>query len=260
MKERALALGIPVLQPERLTRAAVAQIAALRPDALVWAAYGNIVPASLIDAVSGRAVNVHASLLPRWRGATPIAHAILAGDAETGVTLMGGTALLDAGPILAHERVPIAPGEDAGTLEARLAQLGAALLERELPRHLRGQLRPVLQDAARVTWAPKLDPTEGSLDFARPADELAQRVRAFTPEPGAYTTFAGQRLGVTRASVTGGAPKEHGAVEIRGGIPHVAAGAGWLRLDEVTPAGKRTMSGAEWARGQRALDGARLPS
>ena len=260
VKQRAVAAGLGVLQPPRLRRDAVAPLVDLRPDALVWAAYGNRIPPSLIDAVHGRAANVHASLLPRWRGAAPIAHAILAGDAETGVTLMEGTADLDAGPILAQERTLVAPDETTGDLTPRLAALGAALLERELVRYLAGDLRPTPQDPARVTWAPKLEAADGALDLARPAEELARRVRAFTPDPGAFTTVRGQRLVVTRASVTGGSPTEHGAIELRGGVPHVAAGAGWLRLDQLRPAGRRTMSGAEWARGVRDLDGATLPS
>ncbi|HEY6957362.1 MAG TPA: methionyl-tRNA formyltransferase [Candidatus Limnocylindria bacterium] len=260
VKERALAAGLTVVQPERLRRTDVASLVERRPDALVWAAYGNLIPAALIDAVGGRAVNVHASLLPRWRGAAPIANAILAGDAETGVTLMEGIPELDAGPILAQERTTIGSDETAADLTSRLAALGAGLLERELSRYLAGALPRTPQDATRVTWAPKLDPADGQLDFARPAEELARRVRAFTPDPGAFTTFRAQRLAVTGVSVTGGSPKEHGVLQLRGGVPHVAAGAGWLRLDEVRPAGKRTMSGAEWARGARGLDGARLPS
>jgi methionyl-tRNA formyltransferase len=260
VKERAVALGIPVLQPERLRRAAVAQIVALRPDALVWAAYGNLIPGALIDAVKGRAVNVHASVLPRWRGAAPVQRAIIAGDRDTGVTLMEGTAALDAGPVLAVERTPIGDDETAGELTARLASLGAALLERELPRYLRGELHPRPQDDAHATWAPKLVSADGLLDLARPAEDLARQVRGCCPDPGAFTTYRGQRVVVARASVTGGAPKEHGVVELRGGVPHVASGAGWLRLDEVRPAGKRTMSGADWARGVRDLGGARLPS
>lgn len=260
VKERAVALGLPVLQPARLVRAAVAQIVTLRPGALVWAAYGNLIPGALIDAVRGRAVNVHASLLPRWRGAAPVAHAIFAGDAETGVTLMEGTAELDAGPILSVERTKIAPTETAGELTLRLAGMGAALLERDLPRYLSGEIHPRPQDAPSATWAPKLTGADGILDFVRPADELARRVRGCSPEPGSFTTYRGVRLVVTRASVTGGSPKEHGVVQLRDGVPHVAAGAGWLRLDEVRPAGKRTMSGADWARGVRGLDGATLPS
>jgi len=260
VKARALGLGLPVLQPARIDEAALREIVSLRPELLVWAAYGNRIPRALLASVNGRAVNVHASLLPRWRGAAPIAHAILAGDRETGITLMEGTAALDEGPILAQERTAIDEAESAGDLTRRLAALGADLLERELPRYIAGELRGTTQDGQRATLAPKLTTREGELDFARPADELARRVRAFTPEPGAWTTFRGERLVVAGASVSGGTPKEHGVLEIHDGRPEVAAGAGWLRLDEVRPAGKRTMTGADWARGLRGSEGSRLPS
>jgi methionyl-tRNA formyltransferase len=214
----------------------------------------------VIDAVDGRAVNVHASLLPRWRGASPIAQAILAGDRETGVTLMQGTASLDRGLVIATAVTPIDADETAGALTERLARLGGALLERELPAYLAESTQPVAQDEALATWAPKLTTADGELRFTDPAEALARRVRAMTPEPGAWTTFNGQRLGVLRASVAGGRGAQHGTFEIRDGAPHVAAGAGWLRLDEVKPAGKRAMSGADWARGLRLGAEARLPS
>lgn len=251
VKVAARALGVPIQQPARLDDSALAAIAALRPELLVWAAYGNRIPKKLLQSVSGRALNVHASLLPRWRGAAPVAHAILSGDAETGVTLMEGVAELDAGPILAQSRTKISAAESRGELEARLALMGGELLERELARYLAGKLVRRPQDVRAVTLAPKLEPRGGALDFARPADELVRVVRAYTPDPGAFTTVAGQRIGVLRASVAGGHGVEHGAFEIRQGAPHVAAGAGWLRLDEVKPAGKRAMTGAEWARGLR---------
>jgi len=154
----------------------------------------------ILDDVEGRAVNVHASLLPRWRGAAPIAHAILAGDRETGITLMAGTAELDAGAILAARRTPIAPDEDAGALTVRLAAIGGALLKDELPGYLAGHLVAWPQDPAGVTWAPKLTSAAGHLDLSEPAEALARRVRAMTPEPGAWTTFRGQRLLVLRAA------------------------------------------------------------
>ena len=261
VKNVAFALGYPVRQPARLDEQEIAGLLALRPELLVWSAYGNKIPKAMIAAVGGRAVNVHASLLPRWRGAAPIAHAILAGDVETGATLMEGTADLDAGPILAQSRTKIGASETRGELEKRLAEVGGELLERELPRYLRGQLVRRPQDLKQVTHAPKLDPKEGELDFAKPAEELARRVRAYNPDPGAFTTFRGQRVGVLRASVAGGSGVEHGTIEVRNGVPHVAAGAGWLRLDEVKPAGKRAMGGADWARGLRDLQaGDRLPS
>jgi methionyl-tRNA formyltransferase len=252
VKVAALAMGLPVRQPVRLDEKEVAAILALRPELLVWSAYGNKIPKSLIAAVGGRALNVHASLLPRWRGAAPIAHAILAGDPETGVTLMEGTAELDAGPILAEARTKIG-GETKGELEERLAKLGGELLEREMPRYLGGKLVRRPQDQKQITFAPKLDPREGELDLARPAEDLVRRVRAYTPDPGAFVTFRGQRIGVLKASVVGGRGVDHGTFAIRDGVPHLATGAGWLRLSEVKPAGKRAMSGADWIRGVRDL-------
>jgi methionyl-tRNA formyltransferase len=252
VKVAARALGLPVRQPARLDEKEVAAILALRPELLVWSAYGNKIPKALLAAVSGRALNVHASLLPRWRGAAPIAHAILAGDPETGVTLMEGTAELDAGPILAQTRTKIGD-ETRAELEVRLAKLGAELLEREMPRYLTGKLVRRPQDVRQMTLAPKLEPRLGELDLTRPAEELVRRVRAYTPEPGAFVTFRGQRIGVLEATAAGGRGVEHGAFEVRGGVPHVAARAGWLRLDQVKPAGKRAMSGADWARGLRDL-------
>lgn len=260
MKERAAALGVPVLQPARLRGEGLRAVAARRPDVLVWAAYGHLVPAALIEDVGGRAVNVHPSLLPRWRGADPVAHAILAGDRETGVTLMRGTSDLDAGPLIAQEVAAIESGETAAELEARLAGLGGALLQRELPRYLRGEIAVRPQPDAGVTWAPRLDPARGELDPRRPADELARVVRAYSPDPGAYTFYHGTRIRVLRASVAGGSPAEHGTLTVGAGIPQVATGAGWLRLEEVQPAGKRAMSGADWARGLRDRAGARIPS
>ena len=250
VKVAARALGLAVRQPARLDETELAAILALRPEVLVWSAYGNKIPKALLAAVSGRALNVHASLLPRWRGAAPIARAILAGDPETGVTLMEGTAELDAGPILAQTRTKIGD-ETRGELEERLAKLGGELLEREMPAYLAGKLVRKPQDLKKVTLAPKLAPREGELDLARPAEELVRRVRAYTPDPGAFVTFRGQRIGVLRAAVAGGRGTDHGAFEIRDAKPHVAAGAGWLRLEEVKPAGKRAMSGAEWGRGLR---------
>jgi methionyl-tRNA formyltransferase len=252
VKVAARAMGLAVRQPARLDEKEVAALLALRPELLVWSAYGNRIPKSLLAAVGGRALNVHASLLPRWRGAAPIAHAILAGDPETGVTLMEGTAELDAGPILAQARTKIG-GETKGELEERLATLGGELLEREMSRYLAGKLVRRPQDPKHVTFAPKLEPREGELDPARPAEELWRRVRAYTPDPGAFVTFRGQRIGVLRATVAGGRGGENGTFEVREGTPHLAAGAGWLRFDEVKPAGKRAMSGAEWARGLRDL-------
>jgi methionyl-tRNA formyltransferase len=270
VKEKAREHGVRVIQPEPLpgdgprwkTSAMWDEVLHLHPDALVWAAYGGIVPKRIIDAVHGRAVNVHPSILPRWRGADPVAHAILAGDEAVGVTLMEGTAELDAGPIVT-QRMHTLVGQErmtSGEIERFLAQHGGRLLEESLVDYLRGKLKPRLQDERRATWAPKLDPKQGELDFARTADELARVVRAYSPDPGAYTSFRGSRFIVLRASVAEGANAPSGTLDVKGGIPAVATGRGWLLLDEVKPAGKRAMTGAEWARGLRDVEGARLPS
>lgn len=258
--QRATERGLPVLRPARLRGDGLDAVLALRPEVLVWAAYGNLIPGALLEAVAGRAVNVHASLLPRWRGAAPVAHAILAGDPETGITLMEGTAELDAGAILASRRIPVLPDDDAGGLTARLAALGGELLREALAEYLGGRLRPLPQDAAGVTWAPKLTSADGRLDLADPAEALARRVRAMTPAPGAWTTFRGQRLLVLRAAISGDRGADHGTLSAPGGQPQVAAGAGWLRLLEVKPAGKRAMTGADWFRGLGLRPGERLGS
>jgi methionyl-tRNA formyltransferase len=189
-----------------------------------------------------------------------VAHAILAGDAETGVTLMEGTPALDAGPIIVQESTPVGPSETAGELTDRLARAGGALLESTLPRYIAGKLRGEPQDESRVTWAPKVRPADAALDFARPAEELERWIRAFTPDPGAWTTVRGARLVVERAAAAGGHAPERGALELRDGVPHIAAGAGWLRLERVRPAGRRSMAAADWARGLRGVAGQRLPS
>lgn len=268
VKEKALAHGLRVIQPEPLlgngprwkTSAMWDEVLHLHPDALVWAAYGGIVPKRLIEAVHGRAVNVHPSFLPRWRGADPVAHAILAGDEMTGVTLMEGTGELDAGPIIAQATVPMSADRTTGELESELAAHGAQLLEERLAEYLGGRVKPRHQDPDKVTWAPKLDPKRGELDFSRPAEELVRLIHAYTPDPGAYTFLRGQRIGILRASVADGASATPGTLDMKGDVPAVAAGGRWLLLDEVKPAGKRAMSGADWARGLRDLEGVRLPS
>jgi methionyl-tRNA formyltransferase len=260
VKEVAIAAGVDVLQPARLRGETLDAVLALRPTALVWAAYGNLVPKRLLDAVDGRALNVHPSLLPRWRGAEPVAHAILAGDEKTGVTLMEGTAALDAGAVVMQERVDIDGHETTGELEARLALLGARLLERDLLRYLTGELTPVPQDETLVTWAPKLEPARGQLDLTRDALELARVVRAYTPDPGAYSFYRGTRLGILRAAAAPGPAAEQGTLRLEGGVPQVATASGWIALEEVRPSGKRAMPGADWARGLRDLESARLPS
>jgi methionyl-tRNA formyltransferase len=204
-------------------------------------------------------LNVHASLLPRHRGAAPIAAAILAGDTETGITLMQMDAGLDTGPLLAARRELIHPADTTETLSQRLADLGAELLIEALPRYLAGELRPQPQDEALATYAPQLKKEEGRLDFTRPAPELERRVRALDPWPGAFALWQGLPLKILRAELL--TETEHhapGEVYQRGQELAVACGTGALELLEVQPAGKKPMPAADFARGARGFIGARL--
>ncbi|MCX7670314.1 MAG: methionyl-tRNA formyltransferase, partial [Anaerolineae bacterium] len=200
VKEAALALGLPVLQPAGLrTAEAHDLLAATQPDLIVVAAYGQYIPEAICRLARAGALNLHPSLLPRWRGASPVQAAILAGDAETGVTVHFVTAALDAGDILAQVRTPILPHESAGELMARLAALGADLMVETMGRWLRGEISPQPQDEAAVTWSSRLNKEEGLLDWSRPAELLARQVRAFSPWPGAYTFWQGRQLTILEA-------------------------------------------------------------
>lgn len=202
VKELALAHGVPVFQPASLRRdpAAVASLARLAPDVVVVAAYGLILPPSVLAIAPGQALNVHASLLPRWRGAAPVAYAILAGDLETGVTIMKMDEGLDTGPLIAQRSVPVAAQETAGELTDRLACMGADLLAEMLPRWLAGEVEPDPQDDAAATHAPRLTRADGHLTWSESATDLARRVRALCPWPGAFTALAGLTIKVHAAT------------------------------------------------------------
>ncbi|MGH8280439.1 MAG: methionyl-tRNA formyltransferase [Gammaproteobacteria bacterium] len=259
IKMHALALGLPVHQPETLkTSAAEPQIRAAAPDALVVVAYGLLLPPAVLTVPPLGCVNVHASLLPRWRGAAPIQRAILAGDAVTGVSIMRMEAGLDTGPVYATRTLSIAPEDTAGTLQDRLALLGAALLIEVLTR-LPG-LEPKAQNPALATYAAKLTRAEARLDWTRPAAELERAVRAFNPWPMAWTLYKGEPLRILRAQALVPAPGAvaPGTVLAAGeeGV-EVAAGVGRLRVLELQAAGGRAMPAVDFSRG-RALVGLRL--
>jgi methionyl-tRNA formyltransferase len=202
VKTAALELGLPVFQPERIRAPEAAErLRAAEPDLLVVVAYGQIIPRALLDIPRLGAVNVHASLLPRWRGAAPVARAMLAGDRQTGVTIMRMDEELDHGPILAAEATPIEPDEDAGTLTGRLAAMGARLLVQALDGW--DGLRGKGQDHDLATLAPKLRREEGQLEWSMPAEEIDRRVRALQPWPGATLPTARGRLKVLRGHVDG---------------------------------------------------------
>lgn len=261
VKRFALGAGLPIIQPPRLREPeALEQLAAWRPDLIVVAAFGQILKPAVLDLPRYGCLNVHASLLPRWRGAAPIAAALLAGDPATGVTLMQMDPGLDTGPLLAQRSEAIRPDDTTPALTARLAELGAALLADCLPAYLRGELRPEPQDPARATYAPQLTKEAGRLDFAQPARDLDRRVRAMLPWPAAFAVWQGQPLKVLRAAPLEALPPGAlpGVVFLADQGPAVACGQGALLLQEVQPAGKSPMPAAAFARGARQFVGSRL--
>ena len=245
--ERAALLGIETIQPEDVnSEEAAAAIAAAEPEAVAICAYGALVKDPLLSAYE--LLNVHPSLLPRWRGAAPIERAIEAGDEETGVTIMRPTAELDAGPICLQRAEPIEPDDTYGSLAERLAPLGGELLVETL------DTQPSFRDQGDqgVTYAAKLEAEDRWLDPARPAGELERRVRALTPHVGAYVEQDdGERLGVRRAALAAGVDDvEPGVLVARDGALLYGAAQGALELIEVQPAGKRPMEAAAWLRGR----------
>jgi methionyl-tRNA formyltransferase len=251
VKTLALELGIPVIQPEKLRHPeALEQLHAWSPDVIVVAAFGQILRQDVLDLPQFGCINVHASLLPRWRGAAPINAAILHGDEETGVTIMRMDAGLDTGPILSQRAVRIEPDETAGSLFGKLSTLGADLLLDTLPGYLAGEIVPRPQPDEGATYAPMLKKEEGRLDFSRPARELERKVRAFNPWPGTYFDWDGTLLKVHRAGSIPGKKRE-GERVIHNGLPAVGTAEGLLVLEEVQPAGKKSMPGKAFLVGAR---------
>lgn len=251
VKQFALERGIDVLQPTTLRDAgAVEAIAAFDPDVLVVAAYGLILPPAVLDVPAKGCLNVHASLLPRWRGAAPIQAAILAGDTETGVSLMAMTAGLDCGPVYVEEPVAIGPEETAGELHERLAALGGELLVRHFDAIVNGTLEAVEQDETAATYAGKISKQDARLDWQRPAEELHRRVRAYNPVPGAFFLLDDMPVKCWRARVAAGAAGAAPGEVLsagRDGIV-VACGSDALRLDSLQRPGKRPVTAGEFAR------------
>jgi methionyl-tRNA formyltransferase len=260
VKELALARGLPVLQPERVRDPAfLGTLRDLAPDIIVVAAYGRILPRTILDLPPRGCINVHASLLPRHRGAAPIAHAILAGDAETGVCIMAMSEEMDAGDVLLSRATPIAPDDTTGTLTDRLAALGAAALADAVGALHAGSLRATPQPTEGVTFAPRIERAHARLDWSRPAVELERVVRAMQPAPVAWTTLGGRLLRVHRAALGPDARAAAGTMvrADRGGL-EVATASGSLRLLEVQLEGKRRMDAAAFLAGQKLASGTRL--
>lgn len=261
VKEFALEQGLRVWQPASLREPAVIdELRALEPDLLVVAAYGLILPQAVLDIPRHGCVNVHASVLPRWRGAGPIQAAILAGDSATGVSLMKMTAGMDEGPVFMTAETPIDEQETAGELQQRLAVLGGELLLRGLPDILQGNCPVQAQDQRHVTYAGKIHSSAAALDWTSPAVELARQVRAFNPVPGASFAFNDERIKCWRAvAIAIGRLEEPPGTVIaasKTGID-VVCGDNALRLLEVQRPGRKRITAADFA-GQAPLPGRRF--
>ena len=251
VKTLALELDIPVMQPEKLRLPeAMEQLRAWSPELIVVAAFGQILKKDVLELPRFGCINVHASLLPRWRGAAPINAAILHGDEETGVTIMQMDVGLDTGPMLSQRSIHLTREDTAGSVFEKLSTLGADLLIETLPDYLSGKLTPTPQPEEGVTYAPMLKKEEGELDFTQDVHALERRVRAFNPWPGAFMDFDGSLLKVHRAR----AEMRDASVEQRLIVqsqPAVGANGGILILEEVQPAGKKPMSGKSFLAGAR---------
>jgi len=266
VKVRAQALGLPVHQPASLRKdpTALPTLELLAPDIIVVVAYGLLLPPAILDLPRHGAINVHASLLPRWRGAAPVAHAILAGDAETGATIMLMEAGLDTGPILGQRALVLPEDARCGEVTATLADMGAQLLADILPLWLAGNLPPRPQDDGLATYAPQLTKADGLLHWDQDAESNLRRVRAMDPWPGAYATWSRGRI-----KVLDGAIGPQGPVGLSPGTvwknkdvddPLVACAEGSLRLSRVQTEGGRPMSGSDLLRGHPEFIGQRLNS
>ena len=266
VKVAALELGLPVLQPPSLrTPEAQAAIRALEPDVGAMVAYGQWMPAEVFDLPPKRTLNLHPSLLPRHRGAAPVPAALLAGDREVGLSVHFVEDEMDAGDVLAQLAMPVAEDDTAGSMMARLAEVGAPFFVEALAGWVGGELTPRPQDHCQATWIDRLEKSAGLLNWTLPAEQLARCCRAFSPWPGTYTFYEGQRLLVHRAQPiqfpNGILPVgEPGTVVQAGAGVAVVTGDGLLRLERLQLEGRRPLDVQAFVRGQRAFVGATLGS
>ena len=260
VKRLALAANVPVLQPQRIREeATIETLGSLDTDVFVVVAFGQILPQTVLDLPPCGTVNVHASLLPRWRGAAPIQAAIRAGDCKSGVTIMLIDAGLDTGPVLSKRTIPLVPDETGQSLHDRLAVLGAELLIETLPRYFTEEIQPQPQDEESATYAPQIKKEDGALDWLRTADEIERLVRAFTPWPGTFTSWNGAQLKVL-AGGTGEGCAPAGQVVERAGLIAIGTGDGLYFPSELQLAGKRRLPVSDFVNGYGEIIGALLGS
>ena len=264
VKEAALKWKIPVKQPPTLRAPeALAELAALKPDVIIVCAFGQILPKELIDMPPRQCLNVHFSLLPRHRGASPVAAAILAGDEFTGVSIQLVRYKLDTGPVLAASPIPIQPDDNTGTLLEKLGIIGAGLLQEALVGWLNGTIQPLPQDESKATYFGQVKKENGEINWSLPAVEIWRRVRAYYPWPGCFTYWQGKQLKINEAfCLPGDSKKEVGrvvALPKAEGDLGITTGDGILVVRNIQYAGKKAMTAAEFLRGQRSFIGANLP-
>jgi len=254
VKVAALGLGLTVFQPARLRDLdATERLVAWAPDLIVVAAFGQILRQPVLDLPRFGCLNVHASLLPRWRGASPVQAALRAGDPTTGITIMRMDAGMDTGAVLAQASLPVEDSDTGGTLTARLAPLGASLLIENLPAYFEGDLSPMLQDERLTTLAPLLKKDDGRLDFTLGAAELERQIRAFDPWPGTFLDWQGRRIGILRARAVRAPHLPVGGLAEVAGFPAVGTSEGALVLEVLLPSGRRAIPGDAFLRGAPAF-------
>ncbi len=264
VKAAALKWGLPVIQHESLrSEEALVQLKELKPDVIIICAFGQILPQALLDIPPRQCLNVHFSLLPRHRGASPVAAAILAGDEFTGVSIQLVRVKVDTGPVLASAAVPISTLDNTGSLTEKLSVVGGYLLQEALIGWINNTVKPVTQDDTKATYFGQVKKEDGEIDWKLPAVELWRRVRAYYPWPGSYTYWKGKPLKINQAAIlTGGSFKEAGRVISLAGQETIGivTGDGILELRNIQYAGRRAMTAAEFSRGQRDFIGTKLPS
>jgi len=245
-------LMLPLIQPQKLSEPeAMQQLIQWSPDLIVVTAFGQILRSEVLDLPAYGCINVHASLLPRWRGAAPIQAAILSGDEQTGITIMRMDPGIDTGPTLNQVSIPITGEDTAGSLSTKLSELGAKLLIEILPGYLDGTLIPQPQDGTLATYATMIKKEAGLLDFTQPALDLQRKVRAFNPWPGAYTYWNDQVLKIHRAYASAVHYQQAGKRIVYQELPAITTSTGILVIDELQPAGKNMLDGKTFLRGAR---------
>lgn len=263
VKRAALELDLLVMQPAGLKKkAVVAELAGFKPDVIVVAAYGQILPKEVLEISEYGCINIHPSLLPRHRGASPVASAILAGDEFTGVSIMLMDEGLDTGPLLVKAQIPISDIDSTGSLTLKLSLIAAHLLQDVLPGWKKGLPKPQIQDEKEATYSGIITKQSGEIDWHKPADVIWRQVRAYHPWPGCYTSWRGKRLKIVDAVPL---TEENGAavgqvLAMARGCYGVKAGSGVLEIRTVQMEGKRVMSAADFLKGQRQLIGDILPN